>query len=351
MRNVSWLRNLNEPAAFSAAAASPPGGTIPSWSKAAGDGAGGNASWSSGRAALREDKRSRSRRAPARGAPARKPLAPPWMQGMCLSGPGGRSIYLGALLENEAHAHYAIQVSIALEHTLSLQAPPDRRWRAFRAVAAAPDQPHRIRARGPVAQIYLDPESAAGLALRQKTGKAGAQAIATGHLQTRAAALRPRASGQPDADQAARFIDTITGTAARDFSRNLIDPRVQKTLTTVHALPGRHASLRPLAGQVALAPSRLGALFRRDIGIPLRRYLLWLRLIDAIAALARGANLTRAAHDVGFSDSAHFSRTFHRMFGMPPSALQSQHIEIHDLAAGAVPAPWWSTHSRDSATR
>jgi AraC family transcriptional regulator len=282
--------------------------------------------------------------------PGTKAAGAPVSAGHLLIWPG-RAIYLGALLGNQAHAHHAIQVSIALEHTLSLQAPPDRRWRAFHAVATAPDQPHRIRARDPVAQIYLDPESAAGLALRQKIGNAGVQAIAIDHLHIRAASLRPGASGQPDADHAARFIDDITSATTPGFSRDLIDPRVQKTLTAVQALPGRHASLGPLAGQVALTPSRLGALFRRDIGIPIRRYLLWLRLIDAIEALAHGASLTRAAHDVGFSDSAHLSRTFHRMFGMPPSALQSQHIQIHDLAAGAVTAPWWSTHSPGSVTR
>ena len=34
-----------------------------------------------------------------------------------------------------------------------------------------------------------------------------------------------------------------------------------------------------------------------------------------------GRSLTEAAHSAGFYDSAHFSRTFHAMFGMPPSAV------------------------------
>jgi AraC family transcriptional regulator len=258
----------------------------------------------------------------------------------------GRAIYVGPLLENEAHAHHAIQISIALRRTLSLQAPPDLRWRAYRGVATAPDQVHRIRCRDLVVQIYFDPEGAAGVALRQGMGKAGVQAIDSDDLGTRAAAaLRPGTDGQPDAERAARFIDELTGFSAPDYSRHLIDPRVQATLTAVHALPGRRASLSTLADRVALTPGRLGALFRRDIGIPLRRYLLWLRLIDAIEALSHDANLTEAAHDAGFSDSAHFSRTFRRMFGMPPSALRSEHVEIHDFAAGSPAAPWWTQSS------
>jgi AraC-like DNA-binding protein len=264
----------------------------------------------------------------------------------------GRAIYAGPLLENEAHAHHAIQISIPLHHSLSLQAPPDLRWRSFRGVATAPDQLHRIRCDDPLVQIYLDPESVAGVAVRQAMGGAGVQAIREEDLGARAAAaLRPGSDGQPDAERAVRFVDELTGVSTPDYSRDLIDPRVQTTLTKVHALPGRHASLSDLAERVALTPSRLGALFRRDIGIPLRRYLLWLRLIDAIEALPRDANLTQAAHDAGFSDSAHLSRTFRRMFGMPPSALQSERVEIHDFAAGSPADPWWRDRSQDAISR
>jgi hypothetical protein len=81
--------------------------------------------------------------------------------------------------------------AVALKNTLSLQAPPDPRWRAFRGVATASDQPHRLRCSDPVAQIYLDPESAAGLALRQRMGAAGVQSIEIDDTEALAAALRP----------------------------------------------------------------------------------------------------------------------------------------------------------------
>ena len=40
------------------------------------------------------------------------------------------------------------------------------------------------------------------------------------------------------------------------------------------------------------------------------------------AVLAGGRSLTEAAHEAGFADSAHFSRTFRRMFGLPAAALR-----------------------------
>jgi AraC-like DNA-binding protein len=51
-------------------------------------------------------------------------------------------------------------------------------------------------------------------------------------------------------------------------------------------------------------------------GIPVRRYLLWLRLRDAVEQVFNGMSFTYAAHHAGFSDSAHLSRTFKQMSGM-----------------------------------
>lgn len=259
----------------------------------------------------------------------------------------GRALYLGPLLDNDGHAHHALQVSVGLEDTLSLQAPPDRRWRRYLAVATAPDQPHRLRCSGPIAQIYIDPGTSAGRTLRQQMGDARVQPVNIEDAAGFAAAMGQAGSGQLDPAGLLRAIDGIIAGIIAGIDPvprgSWIDPRVQQALTEVHASAGRRAPLPVLAGQVHLSPSRLAALFRHDIGIPLRRYLLWLRLIDAVEALAAGADLTRAAHHAGFADSAHLSRTFRRMFGMPPAVLQTQHVKLHDLAAGDPVAPSWTT--------
>ena len=67
--------------------------------------------------------------------------------------------------------------------------------------------------------------------------------------------------------------------------------------------------------------SRFAHRFSAATGLPLRRYVLWCRLRTATAAAMRGASLTEAAHVAGFEDSAHLSRTFRAMFGVPPSLL------------------------------
>jgi AraC-like DNA-binding protein len=42
----------------------------------------------------------------------------------------------------------------------------------------------------------------------------------------------------------------------------------------------------------------------------------------ALERYAAGRPLTEAAHAAGFADSAHLSRTFRRMFGLPATVLE-----------------------------
>jgi len=59
-------------------------------------------------------------------------------------------------------------------------------------------------------------------------------------------------------------------------------------------------------------------LFKARMGVPVRRYVLWARLRGGLEQALAGASLTSAALEAGFSDSAHFSRTFREMFGIAP---------------------------------
>ena len=81
-------------------------------------------------------------------------------------------------------------------------------------------------------------------------------------------------------------------------------------------------SLADVAPEIGLSAGRLRHLFVEQTGLPFRTYLLWLRLNTAVRRIVEGASLTEAAYDVGFADSAHFSRTFRRMFGVTPAALR-----------------------------
>jgi AraC-like DNA-binding protein len=70
-----------------------------------------------------------------------------------------------------------------------------------------------------------------------------------------------------------------------------------------------------------VSPTRVTHQFTSEIGIPVRRFVLWTRIKRAVEAHRTGRDLTAAAIEAGFSDAAHFSRTFRAMFGLSPSLV------------------------------
>ncbi len=99
------------------------------------------------------------------------------------------------------------------------------------------------------------------------------------------------------------------------------DPRVQATIAWAAQRLDERLGVSEAARRVGLSPDRMSHLFVEQTGLPFRTYLLWLRMTRAVELYADGASITQAAHEAGFADSAHFSRTFRRMFGVAAAEL------------------------------
>lgn len=112
------------------------------------------------------------------------------------------------------------------------------------------------------------------------------------------------------------LVDRILGSLTANANQNNIDPRIQRAVDLLKQVPLKKISVHELAVAVGLSESRLTHLFTEHVGIPIRRYLMWLRLFDAFYLIFRGVSFTEAAHHAGFADHAHLSRTFRTMYGM-----------------------------------
>jgi AraC-like DNA-binding protein len=243
-------------------------------------------------------------------------IAPPlWPPILATRGPGGHS---------GQHAHHALHILACLTGELRVRAGERGRWQRAPGLVTGPDVPHAVDASGAeVLLVFLDPESDAGAALR---------AILPGPWLL--LGEEQRAALVEDADPAAimreggaawtgRAVALLGAPAAG--KRPAVHPRVRALLRQLRsAPPGSDTSLAALAEAVRLSPGRLMHVFTESIGLPLRPYLQWLKLQRAAAAITAGVPLAVAAHAAGFADSAHMSRTFRRMLGLPPSALAPQ---------------------------
>lgn len=81
------------------------------------------------------------------------------------------------------------------------------------------------------------------------------------------------------------------------------------------------SSVAELAADVGLSADRLSHLFSDKLGIPIKSYILWARMRRAIDLIVKGEPLVAVAHDAGFSDSAHLTRTIRQFFGFTPSFI------------------------------
>ena len=81
-------------------------------------------------------------------------------------------------------------------------------------------------------------------------------------------------------------------------------------------------TLNEIAASVDSSAYHLARVFRNATGETLHRYQTKLRLRAAIERLSRGErDLATLAFDLGFCDQSHFTNSFRRAFGIPPSRI------------------------------
>ncbi|MDQ0746283.1 AraC family transcriptional regulator of arabinose operon [Streptomyces africanus] len=103
-----------------------------------------------------------------------------------------------------------------------------------------------------------------------------------------------------------------------------LDARIQRAQELIDADPGAPHTVRSLAEQVSLSPSRFAHLFSRQLGRSPMRALREARLRHA-ARLLEGTDLPveRVAAASGFASPFHFNRVFRERYGTPPGAYRN----------------------------
>ncbi|WP_105614798.1 AraC family transcriptional regulator [Vallitalea okinawensis] len=100
-----------------------------------------------------------------------------------------------------------------------------------------------------------------------------------------------------------------------------MDERIMSIIEYIEKNRHSDLTIKELANYASLSESRLQHLFKEQIGITIKRYLLWKKMMDGIKIIASNNDFTFSAHEAGFSDSSHISRTCKEMFGLTLSDL------------------------------
>lgn len=222
------------------------------------------------------------------------------------------------------HAHHAVQLTLALHGSCTLEGRGDRATKVV-AAAVAPDVEHAFELHGDaVAHLFVDPDGHIGRELQRTLLSTRDIVALASDAQDLREELHAGLSGRRRTDAffielGRRLLEQLAPGSERDERPEV---RVRRMSAWAAARLDSPVSLADAAKHVGLSTGRARHLFVDQTGLPFRTYLLWLRLMRAVELFSAGSSLTDAAHGAGFSDSSHLSRTFRRMFGIAADSLR-----------------------------
>ncbi|MFZ6639346.1 helix-turn-helix transcriptional regulator [Undibacterium sp. TC4M20W] len=236
----------------------------------------------------------------------------------------GAALVVSPGIDSSLHTHFALQLTHGLERPFRARLQADHYWTETRSASFAPHDAHQIDSDGGMlTHLFLEMPEAV------KWGGTDLQAAfgSLSEFQVLAASLADNRHQSLDM-AAALQIRQVWQACALPQSQvsTSLDSRILTALDAIAASHGADCCGENLARLVHLSESRFTHLFRQQTGMSLSRYLLWSRMVDAVAAVAQGNNMTAAAHASGFADLAHMSRTFRSMMGVAPSELHRMAI-------------------------
>lgn len=242
----------------------------------------------------------------------------------------GLILYIGPGSAAEPHSHNAVQFVWSDNGPFSVVANRRRLRRA--AVLVPANSSHALDASNRhIALLLVESHGARGAALNAVALSAGLS-----ELTKRLAAHSMPTQNMPP-DMLSSWADDIMHALGVETMRSPISSITRRAIDYIERNLEGVPRVADIARTLSLSPTRVTHVFSREVGIPFRRFVLWTRIKQAVSLHRDGADLTRAAVGAGFSDAAHFSRTFRAMFGLSPSLV----VSVAEIAGGT-----WTTPAR-----
>jgi AraC-like DNA-binding protein len=242
----------------------------------------------------------------------------------------GLFMYIGKAVDTSIHEHHAVQIIISFDEAIEINLP-DSSFKIKAAIIDS-DQPHECRTYDSTFLLLnIAPETKIGIALKKNYLEN--QKVAEFSPEDAFEFIAKLKIELKEAQDNSR-IYTLTQQFLRALSHTLetsiLDDRILEVLKLLNQQNDVPIKINDLAGKVFISPNRLIHLFTDQVGIPIRKYILWRKLLTSLQELITTKNITQAALEGGFSDAPHFNRTFRRMFGLNPSTLLKNSQIIQD---------------------
>jgi len=245
----------------------------------------------------------------------------------------GQFMYIGKAIDTSAHDHHAIQLALSFDHPFFIKTP-EGAFKKVMAVIIDSRQAHECRTNdNHFLLLNIDPMTTIGKALKKiYLTRQAVMELPAGQTAQFLRSIEQNLNTHPlDSDLVhdltRRYVYSL---CALEEDPN-IDEKIRKVMQLLEEKKADTLKVEDLAAQVSLSPGHLTHLFKKQVGIPIRKYLLWTRILLALQKGVETKDLREAALYAGFSDAPHFDRTFRKMFGLYPSSIlhNSQNVIVH----------------------
>ncbi|MFB5649607.1 helix-turn-helix domain-containing protein [Leptospira wolffii] len=247
-----------------------------------------------------------------------------------------RVIFATDAMQTDFHEHYAASLAISLEKTICIETEKSKE--EYKVALVGPNTYHRTVSPGiKMAVLLIDPETHEYGSISDfgKSGEVRRLDIAP-FLPLMEKLWDLYYGNINDSDAWDLQMEMLRCVFPFEKLKKTVDERILKIARKIRTELPDSIRMKEIGKDFSISEDRLIRLFKENLGIPLRRYLLWVRTWEACRLLTEGISLTEAAHAAGFADSAHFTRTFKENFGFVPSSFfgHLKSIEVRFCESG-----------------
>jgi len=115
-----------------------------------------------------------------------------------------------------------------------------------------------------------------------------------------------------------------------------MDRRIRRVRSVLDEQYRDPPSVHELAVMVGLSASRLAHLFREEVGMSIRSYVVAQRLhVAALLIVQTDERISQIAYSVGFNDVSNFNHAFKKRYGVSPG----EYRQAHDRGDEEPPQP------------
>ncbi len=225
----------------------------------------------------------------------------------------------------DIHYHNCFQIVVSIQSTFNCTIDK-KEYKSLQGFIINQNIKHSCKAADTSVLVYfIDAESYLGWQLKEMLSRKpflDIEALLTKlQLQELAAQCTQTSSAAEIKKVADDLLEKIMPSPVTKKSM-LMDERIIRVVQYIDHHLDNPISLDDISKLIFLSPERVRHLFVQQTGTPFSQYLLWKRIKKTIMSVLKdNASLADACMQVGFTDQAHFSRIFKRMFGTSAKPL------------------------------